>query len=425
MDWPGYNKIAAGVFGVSMLVSVGLEQVWIGVAIMLPVIWGAIFVVYRKPLGACWREPVLNRPVLSLQSDLWGAGPLTQVAALQALASTLNGVRDQAGRPAVISLGLLLEIPETPFLAPAWRMVSLADPRFAALRETLASGVGQRVFSMQLNGGAPGWPESLRAAADRDERVAAWLSTPDFPAIEALPLAMRSRWLDASQLPSRAHDAERTYTAAQAEVELYRQIFGHWPRVVAPDTGVWNEMVESGWATAGVEVIVTSGCRYAALNKNGQLEASLNCIFPGQLSEAGQIYLVKEAWGQPVGADAPDRLVNAVLARYQQGRPCLMDVPREIFLAPGGDPGPALETLTQALRLVRARCPELRFLASWEIANLYRNLPAEWMARRLGDRFAVWLRRIHSLRGFRLASRASGLALIQAMLRRVFPGPAC
>src|SRR5512139_410836 len=79
--------------------------------------WVTVAVVYRRHLAACWREPVLRHPVLIIESDDWGAGPHEQASALTRLASVLNGVRDETGRPAVMTLGVVLAVADR----DAWR----------------------------------------------------------------------------------------------------------------------------------------------------------------------------------------------------------------------------------------------------------------------------------------------------------------
>jgi hypothetical protein len=58
----------------------------------------AIIAVYRRELWRLWREPVLRLPVLVIESDDWGAGPLAQADALRAIATVLERHRDAGTR---------------------------------------------------------------------------------------------------------------------------------------------------------------------------------------------------------------------------------------------------------------------------------------------------------------------------------------
>ncbi|MCA1926328.1 MAG: hypothetical protein LDL16_08645, partial [Thiobacillus sp.] len=62
--------------------------------LIVPALWATVLLAFARPLAARWREPVLRRPVLIIESDDWGAGPLAQAGALAALADTLQRVRD-------------------------------------------------------------------------------------------------------------------------------------------------------------------------------------------------------------------------------------------------------------------------------------------------------------------------------------------
>ena len=75
-------------------------------------LWAGVFAAFARPLAARWREPVLKYPVLAIESDDWGAGPLAQADLLARLAACLQRMRDAAGRPAVMTLGMVMEVPD-------------------------------------------------------------------------------------------------------------------------------------------------------------------------------------------------------------------------------------------------------------------------------------------------------------------------
>ena len=63
---------------------------------------------HRSDLRSLWREPVMRRPVVIIESDDWGPGPKSQVDALRRIRSVLCKTKDEDGQPAVMSLGLVL-----------------------------------------------------------------------------------------------------------------------------------------------------------------------------------------------------------------------------------------------------------------------------------------------------------------------------
>ncbi|MDP2253864.1 MAG: hypothetical protein Q8J60_06745, partial [Thiobacillus sp.] len=119
-------------------------------------LWAAVLLAFARPLIARWREPVLRHPVLIIESDDWGAGPLAQADALTRLTGTLQGIRDRSGRPAVMTLGVILEVPDGPRIAAAhcaeYHALPLADPRLNAVRAAIQAGIRSGVFAPQLHG---------------------------------------------------------------------------------------------------------------------------------------------------------------------------------------------------------------------------------------------------------------------------------
>ncbi|PKO73368.1 MAG: hypothetical protein CVU23_03055, partial [Betaproteobacteria bacterium HGW-Betaproteobacteria-17] len=132
-------------------------------------LWAAVLLAFATPLAARWREPALRHPVLIIESDDWGAGPLQQADALTRLTSTLQAIRDRSGRPAVMTLGVILEVPDGPRIATAhcteYHALPLADPRFDTVRAAIQAGIRTGVFAPQLHGQCHYWPPALLAAA--------------------------------------------------------------------------------------------------------------------------------------------------------------------------------------------------------------------------------------------------------------------
>ena len=67
-----------------------------------------IFFYYRNAIVTSWREPVLRRPILIIESDDWGPDPAGQADALLAIARLLINYPDSDGRRPVMTLGVVL-----------------------------------------------------------------------------------------------------------------------------------------------------------------------------------------------------------------------------------------------------------------------------------------------------------------------------
>lgn len=388
----------------------------IALALVLAV-WGALLLAFARPLAARWREPVLRHPVLVIESDDWGAGPLAQADVLARVAAVLQGIRDASGRPALMTLGVVLEVPDGLRIATescgAYHARSLADSRFDAVRATIESGIAAGVFVPQLHGQCHYWPPALLAAARSDTAVRAWLTAAEPAATEDLPAPLQSRWVDASRLPSRDLDPTAIGQAVAAEAAAYRAVFGHAPQVAVATTFVWNDAVEAAWAAAGIETVVTPGVRATCRNAAGAPDCVDRTMLAGERSAAGPTYLVRDVYFEPALGHAPQRLVDGLLARTRQGRACLVETHRFNFLRA---PDASLAALEAALRQALAVCPDLRFVSPRELAQALRTRDPAWVETRLRPRLAAWRARLDEIPRFHRAAAASGLALPLAFL---------
>jgi hypothetical protein len=235
------------------------------VILWLAVSTALLALAFRRALSAAWREPVLRAPVLILESDDWGYGPLVQAERLDRIADLLAEFRDAVGRHPVATLGVVLAGPDTDRVRAdacrTYHRVTLADPRLATVRDAMMRGASRGVFALQLHGMEHYWPACLMRSASANTRIRDWLTGAEFPSTEELPAPLQSRWIDATELPSRSLPREEVAAAATEEVRAFASILGTQPEVVVPPTFVWNDDVESAWARAGVQVVVTPGIR--------------------------------------------------------------------------------------------------------------------------------------------------------------------
>ncbi|MFN3750061.1 MAG: hypothetical protein ACK4SR_01730 [Thiobacillus sp.] len=380
-------------------------------------LWAGVLFAYARPLAARWREPVFRHPVLAIESDDWGAGPLDQAVALNRLAEALSRVRDCRGRPALMTLGVILEVPDGPRIAAAgcagYHALPLTDARFDAVRAAMQGGIAAGVFVPQLHGQCHYWPPALLAAARRDEAVRAWLTAAEPAATEALPSPLQSRWVDASVLPSRALADDDIRDAAANEVSVYQRIFGHRPRVAVATTFVWTGAVEAAWARLGIEVIVTPGHRATCRDASGQPGCVDAAMLAGERSLAGVTYLVRDVYFEPALGHAPQHLADGLARRARQGRACLVETHRFNFLR---QPETSLAALEAGLAAALVACPTLWFAAPVDIARAIRQRDPAWIETRLRPRLAAWRARIDEIPRFRRVSHLTGLALPLALL---------
>lgn len=390
--------------------------------------WSGLLWCWRDNLRRLWREPVLRHPVLVIESDDWGPGPALHAERLAGLARALGRHRDASGHPALMTLGVVLAVPDGAAMAGTatddYRRLALDDPRCAPVRERMIEGEQAGVFALQLHGMEHYWPPTLLAASQRDAALRAWLFDTDFPAYEALPSPLQSRWIDTLRLPSRPLDPGLIRGAVEEETRAYQRVFGRPARVAVPPTFVWTRVVEAAWMEAGIEVIITPGRRHTGRDASGFPAGVEGPILNGEAAGITARYLVRDIYFEPERGHEPARVLEDMTRRYRFGRPALLETHRSNFI---GDEHAFQHSLEQLETLVSAALqawPGLRFLSPEALARVYREQPGEWCATSLPARLHVWLRRLAgNPRLYKLAC-LSGLALPAFLLWRLSAAPA-
>jgi len=385
------------------------------ITLFLILVWGGLLAFFARDLRRSWREPVLRYPMVIFESDDWGAGPLDQAKALENLRKILARFKDRMGRTPVATLGIILATADTQRIRNAggveYFSASLSEPVYAPLREVMKEGVRQGVFALHLHGMEHYWPQTLMRAAAKDASVRDWLQSDGIPGTESLPSPLQARWTDASVLPSRALESKELHAAITEEASLFGSCFNVLPRVAVATTFVWTEEVEAAWAKVGVDVIITLGARYTCRDATGKPGGVDKRMVNGELSNNGQIYLVRDVYFEPMLGHMPERLVNDTRERAHLGRPCLVEMHRFNFIGAAEKRDTSLRVLEAALEQLQHTFPEIRFMSSLELAEAIRTKMPALVEAKLTPRIRIWLRRIEQIRGFAKLARISGLAV--------------
>lgn len=381
---------------------------------------------HRPALRSLWREPVLKRPVVIVESDDWGVGPPDDASALTELATLLAGIRDETGSPAVMTLGVVLGKPDGDFILSgglaAYRRNTLLEPRYAAIVEAMRAGCAAGVFSLQWHGLEHCWPAAILARARRDEALRQWLADPDARS-EALPSELQSRWVDAAELPSRPHARVDIEAAVAEEAALQRETFGSVVAVAVPNTFVWNDDVERAWIAAGVTCIVTPGRRFEGRDANGGLQAPTRIVRNGDRSAVGAAtYIVRDDYFEPIRGHRAEQVWEAVERKVALGRPTLLETHRESFVVSLEARRNALRETERALRGVLERHPHVRFLASARLAAEFNEPRSELCAHGLPIRLSIFALRLQHDAEFARFLKFSGLKWPLRGLAHLAPG---
>ncbi|GAB6066996.1 hypothetical protein JCM13664_03140 [Methylothermus subterraneus] len=312
--------------------------------------------------------PVLERPVVVIESDDWGPGPADQALALAALRERLLRFRDLAGNPAVMTIGVVLSIPDPAAIAATgeYRACLLDAPAYRPIVKALLEGERAGVFALQLHGMAHYWPENFLAFWRRDEAVRRWLAE-DGWRTEKLPAWLQSRWIDAAHgLPSKPLPAEAIRRAVAEETACFARCFGRPPKVVVPPTFVWDENAERAYAEAGVEVLITPGRRFPGRDAQGRLLPADRSYRHGQTLASGLKCLVRDVYFEPALGHDPAETLAQIESKWSRREPALLETHRFNFL--DGNLGDSLAALERLLRGVLESFPEVRFLSSRQLA---------------------------------------------------------
>jgi len=396
-----------------MAYSLFAVSVWV---IGLTVIFGCL---QRATLKRLWRELTLRCPVLIIESDDWGPGPATDADALEDLVQILGRYRDMRGRPAVMTLGMLLAAPDTKKIQQAggrtYFAASISEPRFDPILAAIRRGTNDGVFSPQLHGMEHYWPDAVMKAARDQEAVRAWLVQDGIPRNEDLPAALQSRWTDASELPSRELPPEEVEAAAKRETVAFLQVFGIEPFVVVPPTFVWNDTVEAAWSTGGVHVAVTPGARHSGRDRAGRLSGGGAPLYTGETGAAGIVYVVRDDYFEPALGHRAERALAAIESKTRVGRPTLLETHRFNFTGPTAQREDALRETESLLRSVVERFPHVRFMSTSELARAMTRVDPDLVERNVALHVKFWLARAAQIPRLRKLAWLSG-AIVPAWL---------
>jgi len=364
---------------------------------------------------------VLCRPVLIIESDDWGAGPEEQADALSKIIRTLTNFTDRDSRRPIMTLGVILATADgkKTLSSGSYHSLRISTHSHGSLLDAIRKGVDADVFSIQLHGMEHFWPPAVLKASETDVAVMAWLNRAPHALTEELPGPLQSRWVDASVLPARRLNVMAVQRAVREEVNAFGEIFGIAPRVVVPPTFVWEEAVEKAWAEAGINVIVTPGSRYESRDAEGRPAKRGASIHNGQRGKNNIIYLVRDVYFEPSRGHTAKQAVDALSAKTKLGRPTLFETHRSNFIGAEEQKKLALAELEKLLEMALNRFPDLAFISSEKLADIYSERDQQWLEPRLRRRLHVWITRLGALARLRRLAWLTGWILPAGLLWRL------
>ena len=370
---------------------------------------------YERILRPIWLEPVLRQPVLVIESDDWGPGPDAHAKQLGRLVELFSGYRDGRGRHPVMTIGVILAIPDTFSIGQnnlcRYYRLTLSDSQFSSIREAMQHGTASGVFALHLHGMEHFWPTALLSAAVTDGMVQEWLTSGKLPNTENLPSPLQTRWTNCSRLPSLPIPDHEIKSAAKEEVEAFQNLFGHIPHVAVPPTFVWNDAVEKAWYDAGVRVIVTPGQRFCGRDEEGRLQCDKPQIRNGEVGSTGITYVVRKDYFEPAFGHTSQRGLDALERNYKTARPTLLETHRFNFTRDPRTAEIAFSEMETLLKEALSRYPDLVFLSTEELAQVLREANPVFVETRIKYRVHLWLERLKHIPRVRKLAWLSGLII--------------
>jgi hypothetical protein len=346
----------------AVVIALGLIALW-SVGLLV------IVATRRGLLRETWREPYVDEPVVILESDDWGPGPLDHADALRRLLHVLASHRDAVGRPAVLTANMVLSVPDGAaivaggFRGYARRELDIDFPElFAAMREGQSAGT----FFPQLHGREHLNPEALlRRAGSGDHALRRLLETPGWSDWEALDSSLQGHFVDGGELPTRPVVADQQRAMAEEGVRLFARAFGESPASAVAPCYLWDDDTETAWAMAGVRYIQTAGYRCIGRDAGGRYIQSPQWIHAGSTNRQGQRYLVRNVMYEPADGRGWEAAWHEVRRRFREAQPAVISTHRYNYTR-AEQQVQALRGLDGLLRRVCQRYPRVRFAASPE-----------------------------------------------------------
>lgn len=370
---------------------------------ILVIVWSFIWVMviakrYYQELSTYWQEPVLKSPVLIFESDDWGAGPLEQSQALTDISDVLSQYADKHKHYPVMTLGVVLSIPDADKIKKAafksYYALRLDHADFAPIKTAMLNGIAQGVFDLQLHGMAHYWPDNLMRELKNNEKLQQWLASEEFSRTEVLPSVLQSRWVNTEQLPTTSLTQSEIDKAVKEEVSVFKKVFEYMPKVVVPPTFIWDSRVELSWKQHSVKYLVTPGRCYFQRDKEGKPCGNEKIIVNGQKSETGLSYIVRNDYFEPSLGHTADMAIKALNAKTKLAQPTLLEIHRFNFIQNTEITNKSLQELNCVLFRACEKYPNIVFLSTEELADKYLSGNKDFIEKSFIIRLLVCMERI-------------------------------
>ena len=332
----------------------------------------AVYCWKHKLFKQTWREPYFADTPVLIESDDWGPGGDFHAERLAQLLTCLQGHKDSVNRTAVITADVVLSVPDVgkitadPDFSYQRKMLDEASPE---IYQVMLTGIKTGTFVPQLHG-----LEHLNGQAfsrlcrHNDARIAAAVSDPHGWNWESLDSCLQGHYVDGSQLPTQAISPENAHAVIALATQTFQKLFGYPSISTVAPCYLWNGAIESVWQKHAIQIIQTAGYRCDGRDEQGHYHQDRQLIRPGELSDCGQIYLVRNVMYEPVdGNNNSETAYRDALSAYAQALPICISTHRYNYTRSEEDFRQSLTGLDSLLSLIGQTFPDIRFVSSPEL----------------------------------------------------------
>ena len=334
----------------------------------------AVYLWKKSLLKSTWREPYFADTPILIESDDWGPGADFQAGRLSKILSCLESHKDSVNRSAVITADIVLSAPDIEKITTAPDFAyhrKMLDEHYPEIYQAMLKGIKTGTFVPQLHGLEHLNSQALsRLCQQNDSRVADAVSDPNGWNWESLAPPLQGHYVDGSSLPSQSIKPENAQTIIALATQTFQMLFGNPSISTVAPCYLWNSEIESIWQSYGIRVIQTAGYRCDGIDENGKHHEDKQLIRPGDKSDTGQIYLVRNVMYEPVdGRHNAETAYQEALSAFTQALPICISTHRYNYTRSEEDFQQSLTGLDKLLSAVTQTFSNTRFVSSPELGE--------------------------------------------------------
>jgi hypothetical protein len=341
----------------------------------IAILWIAgilIIVIPRSSLlRSIWEEPYISTPVVIIESDDWGPGPISHQAALSDLIHVLENHRDSVGRPVVLTANMVLTIPNARVIKESkftqYERIPL-DKASPEIMTVLKKFIAEGKIVPQLHGLEHYNLNTLMEHAKKgDKRIQSILTEEGWTSWDTLEPHLQRHYHDRNGSAPEGSVEDHNELVTESTM-LFRRLFHHDSLSTIAPCSVWNDETEKAWFDNGIRFIQTEGYRLIGSYSDAKVRKSPRIIRFGTKNDYDQTYLVRNVMYEPAIGRNAESCWGEIVSAFRQGLPAIISTHRFNFTDIQKSKK-ALKDLDSLLTRIDLTYPLRRYLSSPELGE--------------------------------------------------------